>query len=606
MTDSPTRASAGPNSKPIGSSKEFCVSPDSSVAKQLMFGRFDQHQLMPYPEQIANASAAGDSMIAKAKRFCGKYLFPDRIDQHAMLPPGIVKGMGNIGVSGMTVDKKLGGTDMTVFNFCRVMEIIGGHCGSTAAMVRLQNCVVLKLLQNFGTVGQQEKWMNPIIAGQKTGALVITEELAGLDIANIHTAAKANPSGDGFLLSGEKRWIANGVHADVLIVLARTPDDYSPAGQVSAFVIPADQKGVTITPSTAKKLGLRGLSIASIELDNVPVFCDDLIGQQGDAIAMVESIATLDRVSYAASMLGVMKFLLHTMVERSRTRTQFGKSIGQFQQVKQKIANVASNVYALQSAVYFVAAQFEYDNFDPDEVALEAQMLKLFASQSAWSAVNGAMDIWGGKGLFNDQPLERMLRNVRHQLIAEGSNDLLKQTIAAAAFEPSDRKTSMDKTSAATFAEPNKLAWLKSAGGNLPTSPTIEVKHEYLRFHARWLSGHIGKLGRICRTSPESGTDDSCRRDRIADLATNLFVCSCVFSKLSALMVNGTVAEPEKRFAFDTGALYLQAAKAKNLKLMDQLKINLDQAQAGVADRWLEHDFKDANWPLRYDEKTDT
>lgn len=567
---------------------------DWGVTGRLLHGQLDLQPLPRYPEQAQNAASAGDSMVAKTKSYCHEFVRAGRIDRHAMLPPGIIKGMGNLGVLGMAVDKKLGGTDMSTFNFCRVMEIIGGHCGSTAAMVRLQNCVVMKLLQNFGTAPQQGTWMSPIIAGEKSGALVITEELAGSDIRNLRTTAKENVSGGGFRLAGKKRWIANGADADVLIVLARRQDDHTPAGQVSAFLVPADRQGITINPTTANKFGLRGLSMASIELNDVVVSNEDVIGRHGEAVTMVETVATLDRISYAASTLGLMKSLLHAMVTRARTRTQFGQTIGHFKQVKQKIARVASEVYALEAAVYSVAAQYECDQCDGKALALDADVLKLFASESVWSAANDAMDLWGGKGLVNDQPLARVLRDVRHGRIGEGSNDLLKTSIVSRAFDQGHGNSAV--------AGAGKPAWWKTAREKFSHSPAIEVKHDYLRFHARWLAVQIGKLGAVCRSRSQSALDDSLRQARIADVAANLFVCHCVFLKLSALMVNGTVADPEKRFAFDTGALFLNTAKQKNVELFGQLKINLDQDQTEVADQWLDHAFEDVNWPAGGDE----
>ncbi len=558
-----------------------------SFAQQLFAGQFAVDQIMPYYEQPENTAAAGDSMVAKTKNYCGQFVFPDRIDQHALLPPGIIKGMGNIRVLGMTVDKEHGGNKMSTSNFCRVMEIIGGHCGSTAAMVRLQSCLVLNLLQTYGTPEQQQKWIPPIVAGDKTGAVVITEELAGSDINNVHTTAEPKASGKGYKISGEKRWIANGGKADLLIVLARTPDDYGPAGRVSAFLVPADAKGITIETETENKLGLKGVPIGSISLKKVSVTNSDLLGKEGAGIEMVEAATALDRIVFAATTVGGLKFLLEAMVSQATTRTQFGQTIGCFDQVKQKIANVASNLYGLESAVYHAAA--EYDCGEQSQV-VESKILKLFASETLYRAVNEAMDIWGGKSVFKDRPLERMFRNTRHSLTSEGSNDLLRKQIASHAVDAGANHQPAEK--------PTRPNWLQAAEKMLPTSPTIEVKHEHLRFHARWLSSHIKKFGRNCHGASAAEARDGLRQSRVADLATNLFLSSCVFSKLSALMVNGTVPDPEKRFEFDTGALFLQRARHANVELFDQLKVNLDEDETSVADQWLAHQFDENNWPI--------
>ena len=143
-----------------------------------------------------------------------------------------------------------------------------------------------------------------------------------------------------------------------------------------------------------------------------------------------------------------------------------------------------------------------------------------------------------------------------------------------------------------------RTKWWSAATKMLPTSPTIEVKHEHLRFHARWLANHIGKFGRHCQSQNGEDSSEGFHGARVAELATNLFLSSCVFAKLSALMVNGTVPEPEKRFAFDTGDLFLHQAKAENMELFDQLKVSLDDRKVSVADHWLSHKFEDANWPI--------
>ena len=576
---------ASPNST---GAKNSTSPPGSPSFAQLLFaGQFSVDQIMPYFEHPENTIAAGDSMVAKTKRYCDEFVFPDRIDRHALLPPGIIKGMGNIGVLGMTIKKEHGGNKMATSSFCRVMEIIGGHCGSTASMVRLQSCVVMNLLQTYGTQEQQEQWIPPIAAGDKTGAVVLTEELAGSDIHNIHTTAEPKGSGKGYKISGEKRWIANGAKADLLIVLARTPDDYSPAGKVSAFLVPADAKGITTESETENKLGLKGVSIGSMVFKKVSVANPDLLGQEGDGIVMVESAAILDRIAFAATAVGGLKFLLEAMVSQATTRTQFGKTIGHFDQVKQKIANVAADLYGLESAVYHAAAEYDCGE---QPLGLESKILKLFASESLFRAVNEAMDIWGGKSVFRDHPLERMLRNVRYSLIAEGSNDLLRKQIVSHALEPGNSAKRDEKS--------NRPQWLQAAENMLPTSPTIEVKHEHLRFHARSLASHIKKFGRNCHAASASDTSNGLRQSRVADLVTNLFLSSCVFSKLSALMVNGTVPEPEKRFEFDTGALFLQHVRHANVELFDQLKVNLDQDQTSVANQWLEHKFDQDNWPI--------
>ena len=193
-------------------------------AKDLYFGRFREESIMPYPELPEDARSAGDQMVEKVIEFCQDNIDPVQIDRDAKIPDSVVKGLGDIGVLGMTINPELGGQGMSQFNYCRVMEVIGGHCASTGVFVNAHHSIGLRALELFGTEDQKEKWMKPLAAGEKLAAFALTEAAAGSDASNVRTRAEPTDDGEAYILKGEKRWITNGGIADVLTVMARTPD----------------------------------------------------------------------------------------------------------------------------------------------------------------------------------------------------------------------------------------------------------------------------------------------------------------------------------------------------------------------------------------------
>ena len=188
--------------------------------KDLYFGRFRTDSIMPYPEPSEGAKSSGDSMVEKTKNFCKEFIDPDQIDQQAKIPDAVIKGLAKIGVLGMTINKDHGGAGMTQYNYCRVMEIIGAHCASTAVFVNAHHSIGMRALELFGTDEQKERWLKPLTTGDKIAGFALTEAAAGSDASNVRTEAKLNDNGD-YILNGEKRWITNGGIGDVLTVMAR-------------------------------------------------------------------------------------------------------------------------------------------------------------------------------------------------------------------------------------------------------------------------------------------------------------------------------------------------------------------------------------------------
>ncbi len=572
----------------------FDGSEKEGFAKDLYFGRFNADAMIPYPELGEAAQAAGDSMVEKIKKLCVEFIKPDQIDRQAVIPAGIVKALGNYGVLGLTINKDHGGCGMSQFNYCRVMEIIGGHCGSTAVFVNAHHSIGLRALELFGTEDQKSQWMAPLAAGDKMAAFALTEALAGSDAGNVRTRAEPSPDGEGFILNGEKRWITNGGIADVLTVMARTPDPAEPDGKVTAFLVTPDMKGFEVLEERMEKVGIRGTATGRIKFTDMYVPKENILGPEGKGLKVALTVLDFGRTTFGASCTGAAKFCIERMVARAKTRIQFGKTLGEFQLVKGKIAEAVADTYAMESATYHIAAMIDDG---AEDYMVETAMIKVFASDQLWRIVNDCLQIWGGKGFFTDQPFERMMRDARLNLIGEGANDVLRCFIAAVGFRHVGKELQTSLVSSVFKMIPESIS----------SGPTIPVKHEHLRYYARSLSKQIGQFAWQVKMSlakhREGVIDQQFIQARLGDIATELFVASCVYARLTAVLVNGTIPQPEQEKEFDTGRLYLRLAKQRNERRFEELKCNFDDEVENVADIWMDKDYDaDPNWVVKPEE----
>lgn len=569
-------------------------------AKHLYFGRFRTESIMPYPELPEVTRKNGDGMVEKTKKFCSEFIDPDQIDREAKIRDGVIKGLGNIGVLGMTISKEHGGIGMSQYNYCRVMEIIGGHCGSTAVFVNAHHSIGLRALELFGTEEQKTQWMKPLAAGDKLAAFALTEPLAGSDAGNVRTRAEESPDGKGYILNGEKRWITNGGIADVLTVMARTPDPSNPDGKITAFLVTPNMKGFEVLEERMEKVGIRGTATGRMKFTDMYVPKENVLGEIGKGLKLALTVLDFGRTTFGATCTGAAKFCLERMVARATTRRQFGKTLGEFEMVKGKIAEAAADIYAMESATYHTAALIDSG---AEDYMVETAMIKVFASDQLWRIVNDCLQIWGGKGFFSDQPFERMMRDARLNLIGEGANDVLRSFIAAIGFRHLGKELKGD----AETGWMKTLANRASIMGESFVGPKIPVKHEHMRFYARSLGKQIGQfswqLKMVLAKYQEAALDKQFIQARLADIATELFMASCVYSRLSALTMNGTIAEPEKEQELKTGRLYLRLAQVRNETRLEELKVNLDKEMNEVADEWLNEKFECSNWVIKPEEE---
>ena len=548
----------------------------AGFCKDLFFGKFRAEAILPYPRLSAAQEELGDASVAAVRKFADEQIDAERIDREADIPSEVIAGLAELGVLGMTVGPEHGGRGFSQQNYCRIIEVIGAHCASTAVFVNAHHSIGVRGLELFGTDEQKRRWMKPMTNGDKLAAFALTEPDAGSDAGNVRTQAVPTPDGSGYHLTGEKRYITNGAIADVLTVMARTPDPSEPDGKITAFLVTPDMPGFEIVEARMEKCGIKGTATARLAFHEMFVPKENVLGRVGGGLKVALTVLDFGRTTFGASCTGAAKFCVERAVAHANERKQFGQTLGEFELVKDKIALAAADTYAMESMTYHTAALIDSGAHD---YMLETAMLKVFASDNLWRIVNDTLQIHGGAGYFSDEPFERMMRDARINLIGEGANDVLRLFIAMVGL----RGLGLQLQGVA------KAPW--NAASLVRPTPSLPVTNGILQPASARLARNVGKFARACRNTliryREAILDAQAVQARLGDAATELFAASCVYSRLSSLMQHPPQDETSFERELQTGLLSMKVAHRRIRGLLAGLRDNDDADLVRTANLWL-------------------
>lgn len=393
-----------------------------SFAKMLYFGIFDSSRVFPYPIPSLEEQREVEEYVEKVKRFAGT-IDPDQIDRESQIPDEVIREMGNLGLLGLTIPKEYGGLGMSQYAYCKAMETLARRCGSSALFVNAHQSVGLKAILLFGTEKQKKQWLRPLASGEQIAAFSLTEQNAGSDAAGIETTAQYIPEKKAFRLKGRKQWTTNGSIAKVLTVMAKTAPE-----EITAFLVTPEMKGFRILDKALEKVGMRGTWTSNLAFDNVEVPEENILGPKGKGLKVCLTVLDYGRTTFGATCTGAAKELMERAIKYAHIRHQFGRPLASFPLVKKKLTYIASLTYAMEATTYLTAGLLDRG---VEDIMLESAILKVFTSEALWKIVYETMQIYGGRSFFTDEPLERMMRDARLNMIGEGANEVLRAFIGA-------------------------------------------------------------------------------------------------------------------------------------------------------------------------------
>jgi acyl-CoA dehydrogenase family member 9 len=559
-------------------------------AKALFFGHFNGPLLFPYPEIKPEERDLVAEKVAAVRQFVDTRLDAAAIDRKAEIPPEIVAGLGELGVLGMTAPREHGGQGLSQLANCRVMDVIGGHCASTAVFVNAHHSIGIRALLLFGSEEQKRRWLPGLASGRQLAAFALTEPEAGSDAANVQTTATPTPDGKTYVLNGEKRYITNGGIAQVLTVMARTPVPGSKESKITAFLVTPDLPGFEVVEARMPKCGIRGTATARLAFHNMPVPAENVLGQVGKGLKIALTVLDFGRTTFGASCAGAAKACLQAAIRYANTRVQFKQKLGEFELVKKKIANMAAFAFAMEATVSQCAA---FIDRGAEDYMLETAMLKVWSTEALWQLVNDVIQIYGGGAYFTDKPYERWMRDARINQIGEGANDVLRAFIAMVGMKPvGDQLLGVKNALAHPFRDFNTL-WTfgrKQVEARVWT-PEVPVRSPSLRGEAHELGKRVGEFGRAAQSVlmryREAILERQYVQERIADAACDLYAASCTLSRLDSLLEHGNGNAEEMNREVTAGRYFLRQASRRVRQNLLALHDNDDAMTTETANAYL-------------------
>ena len=349
------------------------------------------------------------------------------IDRSNTFPMDLWPEMGALGLHGITVEEEYGGTGLGYLEHCVAVEEVSRASASVGLSYGAHSNLCVNQLRRNGNETQKRKYLPKLISGDHVGSLAMSEPGAGSDVVSMKT--RAEKKGDRYILNGSKMWITNGPVAETLIVYAKT-DPQAGARGISAFIIERGMKGFS-TAQKLDKLGMRGSDTCELVFEDCEVPDENVLGQVGQGVNVLMSGLDYERVVLAAGPLGIMQAAMDVVMPYVHERKQFGRSIGEFQLVQGKVADMYVMMNACKSYVYAVAKACDRGETTREDAAGAI----LIAAEKATQIALDAIQLLGGNGYINDYPTGRLLRDAKLYEIGAGTSEIRRMLIGRELFE---------------------------------------------------------------------------------------------------------------------------------------------------------------------------
>ena len=375
-----------------------------------------------------------DDLRAAVRAFAKKEIAPraHQIDESNLFPADLWKKLGDLGVHGMTVSEEYGGANLGYLAHMIAMEEISRASASVALSYGAHSNLCVNQIHRNANAAQKKKYLPKLVSGDHVGALAMSEPDAGSDV--IGMKMKAEKRGDRYVLNGAKMWITNGANADVLVVYAKTAPDAGPKG-ITAFIVEKDSKGLGYGEKL-DKLGMRGSNTYPLFFEDVEVPLENILGEVGGGAKVLMSGLDYERAVLAGGPLGIMGSCLDVAVPYTHDRKQFGQSIGQFQLIQAKLADMYTTWSACRAYVYAVGQACDRADH-ARTLRKDCAGAILYAAEKATWMAGEAIQILGGNGYINEFPTPRLWRDAKLYEIGAGTSEIRRMLIGRELFTES-------------------------------------------------------------------------------------------------------------------------------------------------------------------------
>ena len=556
---------------------------DESFMKSLFSGVVAENVIFPYPEPTRGEADEVHAVLEGFRRFASKNVDSAQVDRDETVAPEVVTGLKELGLFGLNVPKPNGGSGFGMTAYARAIQEVAAIDATLAMTLSAHGSLGVAALLQFGSDELKARWLPRLAKGELVAAFALAELGAGSDAASIQT--RADLDGDAYVVTGEKAWVTNGGIANVFVVFARTsPADEGAKPRLTAFLIERGP-GVTNGPNE-EKLGVRGVSTTLVTFEKVRVPKDQVLGEVGRGFKVAMEVLTHARLALASSCLGKGKRLLRMAVDRVSERKAFGRNISEFGLVRDKIAQMASELFALESMLYLTTGLVDAGSSD---FTIESAICKVYASEALWRVANEAQQIAGALGYMRSQPWERLLRDARIAMVYEGTNEILRCFIALSGMQEPGR--SLEEVSKA-MREPIKgfgllsdfaLRKARSALGR----ERLSKSHPMLAREAVLFEEYTGQLAKsvdnVLRRHGKNIAEMQYTQKRVADVAIDLYAIASIISRTTRAIERR--GEEGSRREIDLASVFVTSAKRRLAENVAAFEENDDELRKAISQR---------------------
>ena len=370
-----------------------------------------------------------DMMRESVRSFADSQIIPlaAETDENNEFPMQLWPQMGTLGVLGITVEEEYGGAGMGYLEHCIAMEEISRASASVGLSYGAHSNLCVNQIRRNGNAEQKRRYLPKLISGEHVGALAMSEPDAGSDVVSMRL--KAEKKGDQYILNGSKMWITNGPDADTLVIYAKTNPDDGPRG-ITAFLVEKSFKGFS-TAQKLDKLGMRGSNTCELVFKDCEVPEENVLGEMGKGVNILMSGLDFERAVLAAGPTGIMQACMDVVIPYVRERRQFGESIGSFQLMQGKLADMYTTMNATKAYVYAVARACDRGQTTRKDAA---GAILYAAEKATWMALE-AIQCLGGNGYINEYSTGRLLRDAKLYEIGAGTSEIRRWLIGRELFD---------------------------------------------------------------------------------------------------------------------------------------------------------------------------